>query len=281
MSDGMDPARWAEAELAEAGEAIRWATDNAEIRHTGGHHYTPMWDSDEWLHIPAVQRALEWPAWREVNMLRARIVELERENERLNTDYISNTATGESGYTALPSSGRMRSKAMRIKTDLALSVSNDRIVAAIVKAAVEVLNRLVLTDHDAIRDLMNQRVECSAELAELADHPLVQISWIGPGDGERGITGYKLGTIGLLNGIFGKREDGIGLIAAVCDVDESATYPQPITRLYCFERMVDDAGEPIEFVPLCERPIEEQLRWMTQEEIDWRVAKHEEKNDED
>lgn len=84
------------------------------------------------------------------------------------------------------------------------------------KMAVEVLNRALAADPEAVRLLFNYRVGCNQELA---DDPTIQVSSYRP----KGA--MTLGALGLLNGIFGIRGDGMGyltgLYAVVCSVHGS------------------------------------------------------------
>lgn len=70
---------------------------------------------------------------------------------------------------------------------------------------IQLLNDLIKIDPKAIEDLIEQRVECSEELA---DHPTFQVNIY---DGEH----PKIGLLGVLNGLFGTNEEGWGPIAAV------------------------------------------------------------------
>lgn len=68
---------------------------------------------------------------------------------------------------------------------------------------VEVLNRILEADHAAVSALATNRVPCNGELA--AD-PTVQV-WA-----RR--SGFHVGLLGVLNGLFGVDEEGWGSIAA-------------------------------------------------------------------
>ena len=74
--------------------------------------------------------------------------------------------------------------------------------------AVKLLNDCLELDRDAVDDLISQRIDCNEDLS---DHPTVQVRKIGKS--------YKVGTLGLLNGLFGIASDGTGAIAAVYDVE--------------------------------------------------------------
>jgi hypothetical protein len=69
------------------------------------------------------------------------------------------------------------------------------------------LNELIALDAQAITALVESRVPCNKSLA---DHPSVQVSSTTGG-------GYSVGLLGILNGLFGTREDGWGFISAVFD----------------------------------------------------------------
>jgi len=73
--------------------------------------------------------------------------------------------------------------------------------------AVEVLNRMLLTDSRPVEKLVHTRFECNQELA---DDPSIQVLT------ENGK--YAVGFLGVINGILGIYENGWGPIVA--DVDE-------------------------------------------------------------
>jgi hypothetical protein len=75
-----------------------------------------------------------------------------------------------------------------------------------VDTTIELLNDLIKTDPVAVSRLIEARVPCNPKLAE---HPTVQVT----GYGEDG--GFKVGFLGVLNGLFGVDKDGWGPIAAV------------------------------------------------------------------
>lgn len=75
--------------------------------------------------------------------------------------------------------------------------------------AVEFLNSLLTVDDLAISSLINNRIPCNRELA---DHPHVQVT--------ASRSGYLVGMLGILNGIFGTKDDGRGFIRAVYDSDD-------------------------------------------------------------
>ena len=72
---------------------------------------------------------------------------------------------------------------------------------------VELLNDAVDKDPEAIYKLAVNRVPCNAMLA---DHPTIQVGKFGDE--------YKVGLIGILNGIFGIADDGFGAIAGDFEV---------------------------------------------------------------
>lgn len=74
--------------------------------------------------------------------------------------------------------------------------------------AVDVLNEIFEQDPEVLHKLVNYRVPCNEVLAE---HPSVQVGYK-EDDPEKG---YEVGFLGILNGIFGVKEDGYGYIAAL------------------------------------------------------------------
>jgi hypothetical protein len=78
--------------------------------------------------------------------------------------------------------------------------------------AIEYLNALALTDPVAVRDLIAQRVPCNDAMR---DHPTVQV------EAEPDGSSPRVGVLGVLNGLFGVREDGWGEIAALYNDDHS------------------------------------------------------------
>jgi hypothetical protein len=79
------------------------------------------------------------------------------------------------------------------------------------EGAVAVLNRALESDPTAIRALCAQRVVCNEALE---NDPTIQVRYR---DGERS----TLGVLGLINGVVGATDDGLGLIAAECDEDDN------------------------------------------------------------
>ena len=89
--------------------------------------------------------------------------------------------------------------------------------------AIELLNEFLLRDPDAVSDLFRYRVCCNAELAAI---PTIQVSYGPATEEESGASALdvgktSLGLLGLLNGLFGVDDRGLGFIAAVYD-DEGA-----------------------------------------------------------
>ena len=77
-----------------------------------------------------------------------------------------------------------------------------------VEVAIEFLNELVKLDRGAIARLIDRRVCCNDALA---GHPTVQVGFssVGP----------VVGLLGILNGLFGIREDSYGHITALLEED--------------------------------------------------------------
>lgn len=83
----------------------------------------------------------------------------------------------------------------------------------------EILNEAVEADPDAMATLISTRVPCNKVLA---DHPSIQVLARNPGEtiepGSPNVgTITEVGFLGVLNGLFGIREDGWGLITAEFD----------------------------------------------------------------
>lgn len=68
---------------------------------------------------------------------------------------------------------------------------------------IRVLNEMVEADRAAAAALIANRVPCNEKLA---NHPSIQVS------AQHG--GFHVGLLGVLNGLFGTYEDGMGPIAA-------------------------------------------------------------------
>lgn len=71
----------------------------------------------------------------------------------------------------------------------------------------DVLNEMLKLDKDCITALVNHREPCNEAVA---NHPTIQVQQY-PGDISR------VGLIGVLNGMFGIREDGMGALAMVIE----------------------------------------------------------------
>lgn len=81
-------------------------------------------------------------------------------------------------------------------------------LAASIRHAVDVLNRALCADPDAVAELVNARVPCNLSLAK---DPTIQVA----ADGDGGT--YRVGLLGIVNGIFGIDGDGWGPITAQFD----------------------------------------------------------------
>lgn len=75
--------------------------------------------------------------------------------------------------------------------------------------AVEALNSMLLCDREAVEAVIEHRVPCNKALA---DHPTAQVVL---SENES----YRVGALGVINGVFGCNENGIGFIFAVFDDD--------------------------------------------------------------
>lgn len=75
----------------------------------------------------------------------------------------------------------------------------------------DLLNEACMLDLEAMNALVNARVDCNKELA---DHPTIQVRAFKD-------EGFQVGLIGILNGIFGISEDGVGAIAGMFDDDRN------------------------------------------------------------
>ncbi len=85
--------------------------------------------------------------------------------------------------------------------------------------AVDLLNQLYALDPRTMSRLVKYRALCNRALA---DHPTVQVL--------KQRHGYYVGMIGVLNGIFGSRPDGLGFIAAKFDDDTQRLLGFCLTR---------------------------------------------------
>jgi hypothetical protein len=74
----------------------------------------------------------------------------------------------------------------------------------------DLLNELLKLDYECISDLTSHRVKCNDAIA---NHPTVQVHQYIDDKFP------KVGLIGILNGLFGIREDGMGSIC--CDMDNA------------------------------------------------------------
>lgn len=72
--------------------------------------------------------------------------------------------------------------------------------------AIALLNEALRLDPNAMNALIDARVVCNSALAE---HPTIQV------DGRT--EAPRVGILGVLNGLFGVREDGWGPITAMVD----------------------------------------------------------------
>ncbi len=86
-----------------------------------------------------------------------------------------------------------------------------------VKRAIDVLNEALEKDPEAIRRLLNLRVDCNKDLAR---HPTIQTAIYGGVD--------RIGLLGLLNGILGDSPSGV--IGAKGLMDEGSGRFARITR---------------------------------------------------
>ncbi len=80
----------------------------------------------------------------------------------------------------------------------------ERVVS--VDDAIAFLNELIELDHHAISCLVTTHCICNKHLAE---HPTTQVKKISDG--------HTVGMLGILNGLFGTDERGIGYITCVYD----------------------------------------------------------------
>jgi len=80
---------------------------------------------------------------------------------------------------------------------------------------VKLLNEAVKLDPAAMRALVEARVPCNEALA---DHPTIQVSAYNEQTGKPTPGNFKVGILGLLNGLFGTDSVGWGFITANFDV---------------------------------------------------------------
>lgn len=93
-----------------------------------------------------------------------------------------------------------------------------------VDMAIEVLNRAIENDYDAMLKFVNTRIPCNAKML---DDPTIQV-------GNYRECDPSFGIIGLINGLFGSKENSHGKIRLQCNVDKDNDYR--ITEIYRFER---------------------------------------------
>jgi len=79
-----------------------------------------------------------------------------------------------------------------------------------IQEAVDVLNSALNDDKEAITSLVENRVPCNNKLA---DHPTVQVS----GEDDN----FRVGLLGIVNGIFGCDGNNRGFIGADYDDDDN------------------------------------------------------------
>ena len=90
--------------------------------------------------------------------------------------------------------------------------------------AIIILNDAVEADHDAVLALVNFRMPVNDVLAA---HQTIQVG-----------QDSSLGVVGLINGLFGIKDDGCGYITMDCDTEEPAAGRVPtITKIKGFRRV--------------------------------------------
>jgi len=77
------------------------------------------------------------------------------------------------------------------------------------ESLIEYLNSLLLLDSTAISKLIDVRIQTNSRLAK---HETVQVVQSNTGE-------YTVGLLGILNGLCGIDEDGLGFIVAECDMN--------------------------------------------------------------
>jgi hypothetical protein len=92
---------------------------------------------------------------------------------------------------------------------------------------VDVLNRALKADPDAINDLFQYRVVCNSKLGE---DPIIQVRYHRKSDGS------SISALGLINGILGTDEDGRGFIEAVIDVGTKEILSFQVSKRYTSKR---------------------------------------------
>lgn len=92
------------------------------------------------------------------------------------------------------------------------------------------LNELLEKDYDCVHELISYRVKCNQAVA---DHPTVQVQQLKDEP-------FKVGLLGILNGLFGIREDLFGTICMEVDGTRIVTFkltPERIIELPEHEQM--------------------------------------------
>ncbi len=72
----------------------------------------------------------------------------------------------------------------------------------------DLLNELIALDYDCAQTLISTRVRCNVAVA---NHPTMQVQHYKSDEFP------KVGIVGIINGMFGIREDGMGAICFVVD----------------------------------------------------------------
>jgi len=80
----------------------------------------------------------------------------------------------------------------------------------------DLLNEILRLDYDCIHNLINHREECNENIA---NHPDIIVT-----------NESTLGIMGLINGLFGIREDGMGAICYEYDGDEITGFKLTLTK---------------------------------------------------
>ena len=92
-----------------------------------------------------------------------------------------------------------------------------------------VLNQINELDCTVLPDLIGYRTSCNQALAE---HPTVQVGLWHENQPFGEANGYEVGLLGILNGLFGVKEDGYGYIAA--------RFSDDLERIEHFELLGDE-----------------------------------------
>lgn len=77
-----------------------------------------------------------------------------------------------------------------------------------IKNVCDLMNELLTLDPDCVQKLVNTRIQCNSQIA---DHPTVQVQQF------KRDKYPKVGLLGILNGFFGIRKDGMGSICIETD----------------------------------------------------------------